>query len=95
MDEADRNRKREWKSSERETARAAFPLSADLLEDLFAHVSAAVEKSGCDHSLRATEVWLATKKVDADVVKKWLAENGGYCDCEVEANAADHWEQNR
>ena len=95
MDEADRDRKRAWKSSERQTARAAFPLSDDLLEDLFAHVSAAVEQSGCDHTLRATEAWLASKKVDHDVVKNWLAENGGYCDCEVEANAADHWEQNR
>jgi hypothetical protein len=25
----------------------------------------------------------------------WLTDNGGYCDCEVEGNAADHWEQNR
>lgn len=25
----------------------------------------------------------------------WLKANGGYCDCEVVTNAADHWEQNR
>jgi hypothetical protein len=95
MDKADRDRKRAWKSSEREAARAAFPLADDALEDLFAHVSAAVDRSGCDHTLRATEAWLAKQKVDAELVKRWLAENGGYCDCEVDANAADQWQQNR
>jgi hypothetical protein len=33
--------------------------------------------------------------VDRASLLAWLAENGGYCDCEVAGNAADHWEQNR
>jgi hypothetical protein len=95
MDGRDRDRKRAWKSSQRGDARAAFPLSDELLKDLFAHVSAAVEQSGCNHSPRATEEWIASKKVDRDAVTSWLADNGGHCDCEVEANAADHWEGHR
>jgi len=26
---------------------------------------------------------------------EWLREHGGHCDCEVIANAAEHWEENR
>jgi len=25
----------------------------------------------------------------------WLKEHDGFCDCEVLANALDHWQQNR
>jgi hypothetical protein len=95
MDEKDRELKRAWKSEQREAGRKRFPLSDELLKELFAHVSTAVERSGCDHSLKATEEWIASNRVDRDAVMKWLAENGGYCDCEVDANAAEHWEQNR
>lgn len=93
MNEADRSRKRAWQVEQRGSAREAFPLSAELLTALFAHVSAAVERSGCQHSLAATEEWIAQARVDHDAVVKWLGANGGYCDCEVVANAADHFEQ--
>jgi hypothetical protein len=95
MDNGDRDRKRAWKFEQGEAARKAFPLADELLAQLFAHVSEAVERSGCNHSLKATEEWIASRNVDRDAVTNWLAENGGYCDCEVNANAADHWERNR
>jgi hypothetical protein len=95
MEDADRARKRAWKLEQRESARNAFPLPPELVEALFAHVSARVSRSGCGHSLTATEEWIADKGVDRDVVVSWLEENGGYCDCEVVGNAADHFEQNR
>ena len=95
MDARDRDRKEAWKAAERSTAKQAFPLPDELLEKLFAHVSEAVDRDGCDHSLRATQNWLAGRDVDRPSVIAWLEENGGYCDCEVVANAADHWEQNR
>lgn len=79
---------------ERESARARFPLDSDLLRDLFAHVEHAVDEAGCDHTLRWTEQWIVERSVDRDPLVEWLPENGGYCDCEVVANAADHWEQN-
>lgn len=95
MDERDRVRKKAWKVAERKAARKAFPLADEDLEELFTHVSESVEQAGCDHSLRATQKWIANRQVDHDAVIKWLETNGGYCDCEVVANVADHWEQNR
>jgi hypothetical protein len=61
---------------------------------MFNAVDAAVQQDGCDHTLRATTGWLA-QRAETSAVVAWLAENGGYCDCEVVANAADHFEQNR
>jgi len=95
MDAADKKRKREWKDQERATARAAFPLSDDLLHSLFDTVAAFVAEHGCDHTRRYTEQWLLTHPKSHDTVISWLEENGGFCDCEVEANASDHWERNR
>lgn len=95
MNDENRNRKRAWKEEQRARARKAFPLADELLEALFAHVSDAVERSGCNHSRAATEDWISRQGVDRDAVVAWLEENHGYCDCEVVANAADHFEQNR
>lgn len=95
MDAQDRNRKKAWKTQERNAAKDAFPLPDGILGELFAHVSAAVDHDGCDHTLKATEAWLGGRLVDRLGLLAWLEKNGGYCDCEVVANAADHWEQNR
>jgi len=95
MDSADRNRKRLWKDEQRAAARAAFPLSSEELEELFDGVDSAIEQNGCDHTLRYTEQWLAAHVSDPLPTLTWLRNNGGCCDCEVIANACDHWEQNR
>lgn len=95
MDAADRERKKAWKARERQEAKKAFPLPDDLLESLFAFVGDALERNGCDHTLRATDVWAANHAVAREPLVRWLRENGGYCDCEVVANAEDHWQQNR
>jgi len=95
MDSADRNRKRAWKDEQRASARAAFPLSREMLEQFFDAVDSALEQSGCDHTLRFTEQWLSDNVPDREPMITWLKNHGGFCDCEVLANACDHWEQNR
>jgi hypothetical protein len=95
MDKDARNLKRTCKNDARSAARAEFPLDDDLLADLLDYVSEAVEQSGCAHSLKATEEWLAERQLGREAVINWLEKHGGYCDCEVVANAAEHWEQNR
>lgn len=69
-------------------------MSDSLLQSLFRAVEARVEGEGCDHTLRATEQWIAEHQ-QPETVLGWLKKHGGFCDCEVLANAADHWEQNR
>lgn len=95
MNPNDKDRKREWKLEQKQLARAAFPMPDTLLESLFATVEERVTDSGCDHTLRFTEQWLGEHQQPAASVLDWLKGQGGFCDCEVLANAADHWEQNR
>ncbi len=95
MDSADRDRKRQWKARQREAARGAFPVSDALLQTLFKSVEELVNENGCDHSLRFTEQWIAKNQQPREPLIRWLDENGGFCDCEVVANAYDHWEQNK
>jgi Protein of unknown function (DUF2695) len=95
MDSEDQKRKKAWKQRERETARSAFPLPNDLLQSMFVAVEALVEDSGCDHSHRFTRQWLVENQQPTEKVIGWLEAHGGFCDCEVSANAYDHWMQNR
>ena len=95
MDDKKRELKKHWKKAERDAARSAFPLPDDKLEALFDAVEMAIEDAGCDHSLRATTEWLSANGVDIGAVVVWLENNGGFCDCEVVANARDHWEESR
>lgn len=95
MENADRNRKRMWKDEQRQLAKKAFPLDDKALEQLFAAVDVSLEKGGCDHTLRFTLQWLSQREQDAEPTLTWLRAQGGFCDCEVIANAYDHWEQNR
>ena len=95
MDASDRDRKKAWKLQQRRQAQDAFPISDALLESLFEAVDAQVENSGCDHTLRFTRAWIAEHQQPEAAILAWLREHGGCCDCEVLANSADHWEQNR
>jgi hypothetical protein len=95
MNPADRDRKKAWKEQERQKAQAAFPIPSEILESLFAFVEAKVGKEGCDHTHRFTDRWLSENKQPRTPILEWLEEHGGFCDCEVIANAQDHWEQNR
>ena len=95
MNQANLDRKKAWKAAQKTTAKAAFPLSDDLLESLFEFVDFAVGENGCDHSRRFTEEWLGTNDVLQERVFTWLETHGGFCDCEVAGNAMQHWEDNR
>lgn len=95
MNSNDRDRKKEWRREQRQLARAAFPMSDALLESLFNMVNEHVEDSGCDHTFRFTKHWITEHRQAEASVLDWLSSHGGFCDCEVVANAADHWEQNR
>lgn len=95
MDATDRDRKKTWKLQQRELAQDAFPISDALLESMFEAVDVKVAAVGCDHTLRFAVSWIAENKQSEAKILSWLSEHGGFCDCEVLANAADHWEQNR
>jgi hypothetical protein len=93
MDRAEKKRRvKEWEQQQRAVARATFPLADPQLQALFDHVEQQVAAEGCDHSRRFTESWLSTSGIAAEPVLSWLADHGGYCDCEVVANAQEDWQ---
>jgi len=44
----------------------------------------------CDNTLRLTEQFCTRRRIDFGYVEEVLFENGGFCDCEVLMNAAEH-----
>ncbi len=95
MDTSDRDRKKAWKQQQRQLAKDAFPLPNELLEAMFDAIDVQVENSGCDHTLRFTKSWISAHKQSEEKILTWLRQHGGFCDCEVLTNSADHWEQNK
>jgi hypothetical protein len=82
---------RELKQRERAEAEARMPISRDQLTGLFDHLDTALEQ-GCDHSLSHTRSYLQSHALPEESILPWLAEYGGYCDCEVLSNVGDSWE---
>lgn len=96
MDAEDRKRKAKWRAESRERARIAFPLADGQLAKLFVFVESQVAANGCDDTPRFATTWLSQQAPGTSrAVLAWLEANGGYCDCEIAANAQDHWQQNR
>lgn len=70
----------------------AGPISLLDLGDLFDCLDVYVGDSGCDDTLVCTRQFLKDRGLDASAILPWLAEGGGYCDCEVLANVEEAWE---
>ena len=67
------------------------PLSLTELGELFDFLDIHMAESGCDHTLEATRRFLKSRGLNSDKIVPWLADSGGYCDCEVLANVEDAW----
>jgi hypothetical protein len=50
-----------------------------------------LEPFSCDHSLKETVEFLASRNLDESKIAPWLNDYGGYCDCEVLANVGSAW----
>ncbi len=60
------------------------------LAGLFKHLGNCLEQDVCDNTMRfATEFLLDSDECDdCEEALEWLAERGGFCDCEVLLNVA-------
>ena len=66
---------------------ASMPLSPEQLTELLDYLDASLES--CDHTTKLTKAFLTDAGLDETRVLPWLAEHGGYCDCEVLGNLED------
>lgn len=82
-----------WKVQQQASARAALPLPDEQMQALFDMLDAELPREDCDHTLRLTLGWLNAQNLMVEPVVKWLHDNGGFCDCEVLANAEEAWRE--
>lgn len=68
-----------------------IPISLLDLGDLFDFLDVHLTEAGCDHTLDGTRGFLEKRGLSAGKIIPWLADNNGYCDCEVLANVEDPW----
>lgn len=68
--------------------RESLPVTVDELAALIGYVEIAVQRHGCDHTLRHVHAFLARAGLASDDIVAWLNDQGGFCDCEVVLNVA-------
>lgn len=93
----DKQRRKEllqgFKSQEQEAKIAQMPISKTDLRALFNYLDSSLQEEDCDDSLTLTEAFLLERGLPIDQTKAWLAQYGGYCDCEVLANVEDEFSE--
>jgi hypothetical protein len=70
----------------------SLPMSRENFKRLFDHLNTKLNDKGCDDSNGLTKAFLLQFNVEnADKVLVWLANHGGYCDCEILANVEEQF----
>ncbi len=97
MDPRDKERRkvllRQVRGSNRAQVRNSLPVAADLMAGLFDYVDDELQHADCDHSLKHTLEYIRDKKLPKQLVIEWLESAGGFCDCEVIANAEEQFQE--
>ena len=81
---------RQWKAEQNKK----FVLSKTRATKLFRFLRKQLAEQDCDHTLRFTQQWL-DENVPAEkhaAILKEMAEQGGFCDCEVLMNCYEKYE---
>lgn len=70
----------------------SLPMGKAFFQDLFDFLDEQLSEYECDESTGLTEAYLDHNRIDnKEEVLKWLAEKGGYCDCEILANVEEYF----
>lgn len=97
MDKNEKERRKqlrnEWKQKQHDEFENSLPMERKVFEKLFDHLDHQLEKNGCDDTNKITTEFLKKNKIsNVENVIIWLAEHGGYCDCEILANVEEKFE---
>lgn len=72
---------------------SSLPISRENFKKLFDHLDIELSDKGCDDTNVLTKTFLLQSNVEnIDKVLEWLADHGGYCDCEILANVEEQFE---
>jgi hypothetical protein len=96
-DKSEKERRKEILNNLRTKAKQDFedslPTSRDNFKQLFDYLDFELEKRECDDTNGLTKTFFNQIKLDnSDIILEWLAEKGGYCDCEILANVEEQFE---
>ena len=73
--------------------KGSLPMSRDNFKNLFDHLDKYLTNKDCDDTNSLTKTFLVQFHIQkVDEVLEWLADHGGYCDCEILANVEDQFE---
>ncbi len=74
---------------------AEYLLTLEQVEDLFDYVGSCLEETGCDHTRRHTERWIAMHipEEQREEILAEIEDMGGFCDCEVLMNCYEEYEE--
>jgi hypothetical protein len=96
-DKTDKDRRKQLLSDLCKKASEEFekslPMSRDNFMKLFDYLDTKLNDKGCDDTNRFTKMFL--KQIDivnSKNVLEWLADKGGYCDCEILANVEEQFD---
>ena len=95
MNQTDNKKMRQhYKDLQRQVFESSLPMARELFLDLFDYLNEQSETTGCNHDFSLTEQFLRDKQVNnVEEVLEFLRENGGYCDCEVNFNVEEKFEE--
>lgn len=83
----------DWRKQTDEAFENSLPMSREQFRELFDYLDEALGETECDDTQRLTREYLQQKGIsNSDQVLSWLADNGGYCDCEILNNVEDYFE---
>lgn len=71
------------RDEERRKQRESFPAPMLLLKGLFDFLDLRLSENGCDDTLTFTREYIRQSAMNEDETIRGLAQQGGFCDCEV------------
>lgn len=73
--------------------RKTLPIDEKIFPHLFDFLNVQLGENGCDHTTELTTLFLDTYGIkNTSAVIDWMANNGGFCDCEILANVEDQFQ---
>jgi hypothetical protein len=83
----------ELRKKAREEFENSLPMGSDNFKKLFDYLDAELSSKTCDDTNVLTKGFLLQHNINnVDEVLEWLANQGGYCDCEILANVEEQFE---
>ena len=72
---------------------SSLPMDRESFKKLFDFLDAELTDKNCDDTNSLTKKFLLQLNIqNVDKVLEWLAEHGGYCDCEILANVEEQFD---